>query len=176
MPTVRRILALDPSLRRTGWAVLDHDKRQTTIVARGLIVCAGDAAAALAALARELAAVIDRYQPALVAAESCRSLDGIAARSGRMGRVLAAVRIAVIATVAVSGVPGLALDQAVIKQLVTGDRYAAKQQVHRALERLAATGGLAGYSTPRRPHGAVDTDQDDAVAVGLAVLDGWEPF
>ncbi len=128
-----RVLGVDPSLRSTGFGVIESDGHRFALIEYGRVRARsgeshGDS---LARIETELGAVIGRTEPGEAAIESlffCRNV--------RTAITLGEARGAVLAVLARSGVPVVEYAPRRVKQSVAGRGAAAKQQVALLVRRL----------------------------------------
>lgn len=127
-----RVLGIDPGSQATGYGVIDHAGSELLWVAHGVLRPARSSSLALrlAALARELAAVIAQYAPDVVSIE-----DVFVAASPRSALVLGQARGAALAAVGAAAVPVVEYAPARIKQAVAGAGRASKDQMQRIVRR-----------------------------------------
>jgi crossover junction endodeoxyribonuclease RuvC len=151
-PTLR-VLGVDPGSRITGWGVLEGSSRRTWLVAGDVIRLAAGLPLAerLFHLQREIERVVESQAPGIVAVES--PYHGASARSAL---VLAHARGAILAALGRTGVPVAEYAPATVKNAVTGNGRADKDQVRRMLAHWL------GAAVVTRPH-----DLTDALAVAL---------
>lgn len=150
------VWGVDPGLSRCGYAVLDASSRKAHIVAMGVFTTspADVVPQRLAALQSDVVALLDEYPPAEVAIErilfsvNVRTAIGVAQAAG-----------VVMASAVAAGAAVTEYSPNSIKQSVTGDGSAGKDQVERMVCRLL---GIAG---PIRP-----VDAADAAAIALCHL------
>ncbi len=148
-----RILGLDPGSRHTGYGLIDRRGRRLEVVAQGRISLPARAAlpARLARLCRELAALLERFEPDVAVLESL--YRGVNPRSLI---VLAQARGALVAQLAVAGLEIREYSPAEIKSALTGNGRADKRQVGRMVALLL---GLAASE--------LSSDASDALAVAV---------
>ncbi len=150
-----RIIAIDPSLRATGFAVLSSDGRQHAALDYGVIrnVASLKPSACLVAIHEKIVDLLGRWQPAAMAIESV-----IYVQSHKTAISLGAARGSAILAAAQRGMPIHEYPPARVKQAVVGNGSAQKNQVAfmvRATLRLTET----------PPH-----DAADALAIGITHL------
>ncbi len=147
-----RVLGLDPGSRTTGWGLVAVDGPRSRLLACGCIEPPERAALPqrLALLCAELAALLERWAPAVAVLEE--PFHGVNSRSLI---VLAQARGALLATLAARAVPIEEYSPAEVKSAVTGNGRAGKDQVARMVAML-----LPGAD--RLP-----ADAADALAVAL---------
>jgi crossover junction endodeoxyribonuclease RuvC len=152
-----RVLGIDPGLTRCGYAVVDGGGRGTaTAVALGVIrtPASEEVPSRLAALRRELAALIAEYQPAVVAVEqvffqvNVRTAMSVGQASG-----LALAEAAAAGCVVVQYTPNQ------VKDAVAGWGGASKEQVQKMVQ------ARLRLARPPRP-----ADAADAAAMALCHL------
>jgi len=147
-----RVLGLDPGSRTTGWGLVAVDGPRSRLLACGCIEPPERAALPqrLALLCAELAALLERWAPAVAVLEE--PFHGVNSRSLI---VLAQARGALLATLAARAVPIEEYSPAEVKSAVTGNGRAGKDQVARMVAMLL-------------PRAKFDTaDSADALAVAI---------
>lgn len=151
MPEALRILGLDPGLNHTGWGVVDARPGRIEYVACGVVdVPEGELSERLGHIARSLDAEIERWRPALCAAE--RVFVNVNPQSTlRLG----AARGAALVAAALRGLRVEEFTPSEIKQAVTGSGRADKVQIQTMM------GMLLGLTEALRP------DAADALACAL---------
>jgi len=154
-----RVLAIDPSLRSTGFALLEKVNGKICSVEYGLIRNRPEipVSSCLVAILDRLAELIHRYEPDSAAIEST-----IYVQSYKTAITLGAVRGAAIIAVAERGVPIYEYAPRRVKQAVVGKGAAAKQQVGFMIRAML---GLRENPPP---------DAADALAIGLAHFQAHE--
>src|SRR6188768_3381779 len=155
MPEPLRVLAVDPALRNTGWAVLQSDGKNITAAGFGVIVNPAKLlhSGCLVAIREQLSEVIQRLHPVECAIEST-----IYVQSFKTAITLGSVRGAVLIAAAEHGLPVFDYAPREVKQAAVGRGAAGKEQVAfmvRSMLRLRAT---------------PPPDAADAIAVGIAHL------
>jgi crossover junction endodeoxyribonuclease RuvC len=147
-----RVLGIDPSVRGTGYAVLEWDDRKTRAVAWGKIHNPPKLShvACLAAIYRELHLVIESHQPDHAAIEGV-----IYVQNTRTAILLGGARGAALVAVGQSDLPLFEYPARLVKKAVTGFGGAAKQQVGFMMRAL-----LGLRENP-------DSDVADAMAIAL---------
>jgi crossover junction endodeoxyribonuclease RuvC len=150
-----RLIAIDPSLRCTGYAVLESDGHRHTALDYGVIrnAAALPASSCLVAIHERVRDLIEHWQPVAMAVESI-----IYVQSHQTAIVLGAARGCAILAAAQRGLPIHEYPPKRVKQAVVGVGSAQKQQVAfmvRALFRLTET---------------PSADAADALAIGLTHL------
>jgi crossover junction endodeoxyribonuclease RuvC len=156
-----RVLAIDPAIRNTGYAVVEGDGRTARALAFDVINIPAKLpqSAALAAVRTHLKNVIDKFQPDEVAVEGI-----IFVQSHKTAISMGAARAAALIAAADAGLNVFEYAPRKIKMAVVGKGTADKQQVAFMVRALL---GLA--ETP--PH-----DAADALAIGLAHLQASDPL
>ncbi len=153
MSTVLRILGVDPGSRATGWGVIARRGSRLEVVARGVIRCQGtELAPRLAHLSREIERVQIEHAPDAAVLET--PFHGVNSRSLI---VLAQARGALVAALARADLVIGEVTPATVKQALTGNGRADKQQVARMV-RL-----ILGLSPKER----LASDTTDALAVAI---------
>jgi len=147
-----RVLAVDPSLRSTGFAILEKINGKIRSIDYGLIRNRPDipVSSCLVALRDRLAELIHLHEPDSAAIEST-----IYVQSYKTAITLGAVRGAVIVALAERGLPIYEYAPRRVKQAVVGKGAAAKQQVGFMIRAIL---GLTENPPP---------DAADALAIGL---------
>jgi crossover junction endodeoxyribonuclease RuvC len=155
-----RVLAIDPALRNTGWAVLERTGRSNRAIAWGVIRNKPSLlqSQCLAAIAAAIRAVIVDHHPDCCAIEST-----IFVQNFRTAITLGAARAAAIIPPAEAGLPVAEYPPRRVKQAVVGRGAADKAQVAFMVRAL-----LKLEETP--PH-----DAADALAVGITHLESADP-
>lgn len=150
-----RLLAIDPSLRCSGYAVLESDGRRTRALDYGIIrnVATLRPSACLVAIHTRIAELLARWEPGSVAMESI-----IFVQSHRTAIALGAARGSAILAAAQRGVPIYEYPPTRVKQAVVGNGAAQKSQVAFMVRAL-----LQLTETPT-------ADAADALAIGLTHL------
>ncbi|MEW5701296.1 MAG: crossover junction endodeoxyribonuclease RuvC [Candidatus Zixiibacteriota bacterium] len=150
------ILGIDPGLGSTGWAVLVGDPEHPVLSGYGAIHTDPrlDLAQRLLVICEGIRELLARHRPEEVAVE-----DVFLARDTRAALALGQARGAAMLGAALGGVPVRSYSAREIKQSVTGNGRASKEQVAFMVERLL------GLSEPPRP-----ADCADAAAIALCHL------
>jgi len=154
-----RVLAIDPSLRSTGYALLEKVNGKVRSLEYGIIRNRPEvpASTCLVAIRDRLAELIQRHEPDSGAIEST-----IYVQSYKTAITLGAVRGAAIVALAERGVPIFEYAPRRVKQAVVGKGAAAKQQVGFMIRALL---GLTENPPP---------DAADALAIGLTHFQAHE--
>ncbi|MGB0775137.1 MAG: crossover junction endodeoxyribonuclease RuvC [Akkermansiaceae bacterium] len=155
-----RVLAIDPAVRNTGYAVLEGDSSKQEVLDFGVISISQKIpqSGALAAIHTGMANLIKKWQPDEVAVEGI-----IYVQSHRTAITMGAARAATLIAGAEAAMPIYEYAPRKVKQVVTGNGSADKQQVAFMVRALL---GLA--ESP--PH-----DAADAIAIGIAHLTSSDP-
>ena len=150
-----RLIAIDPSLRCTGYAVLESDGHRHSALDYGVIrnAAALPASSCLVAIHERVRALIEQWQPSAMAVESI-----IYVQSHQTAIVLGAARGCAILAAAQRGLPIHEYPPKRVKQAVVGVGSAQKQQVAFMVRALF---GLTETPSP---------DAADALAIGLTHL------
>lgn len=156
-----RVLAIDPAIRNTGYAVLEGDARSPRVLAYEVITIPDrlPQSAALAAVRGHLSRLLEQYQPDEVAVEAI-----IYVQSHRTAISMGAARAAALIAAADNGLPVYEYAPSKVKQAVVGKGAAGKDQVAFMVRALL---GLS--ETP--PH-----DAADALAIALTHLQASDPL
>jgi len=154
-----RVLAIDPSLRSTGYALLEKVNGKVRSLEYGIIRNRPEvpASTCLVAIRDRLAELIQRHEPDSGAIEST-----IYVQSYKTAITLGAVRGAAIVALAERGVPIFEYAPRRVKQAVVGKGAAAKQQVGFMIRALL---GLTENPPP---------DAADALAIGFTHFQAHE--
>lgn len=156
-----RVLAIDPAIRNTGYAVLEGDPRKPRVLAFDVISIPQNVvqSAALSAIRTHLAAVIKTFEPDEVAVEGI-----IYVQSHQTAITMGAARAASLIAAADHGLRVYEYAPRKVKMAVVGKGTADKQQVAFMVRALL---GLA--ETP-------PADAADALAIALAHLQASDPL
>jgi len=156
-----RVLAIDPAIRNTGYAVLEGDSRQPRLLAYDVISIPDrlPQSAALSAVRTHLGHLIEQFSPDEVAVEGI-----IYVQSHKTAISMGAARAAALIAAADRGLSVYEYAPKRVKQAVVGKGTADKQQVAFMVRALL---GLS--ETP--PH-----DAADAIAIALAHLQSSDPL
>ena len=152
-PFQGRILGIDPSLRGTGWAIIDvHDRDHIDFVASqtlklsardSLLSCTGKIHACIAS-------TIERYRPDVCAAEQTIYVQNFQTAQ-RMG----IARGAILSAIAIAGLPIYEYAPLRIKQAICGYGRASKEQIARMVQSILRIQVNVGF------------DETDATAAAL---------
>lgn len=148
-----RVLAIDPALRNTGYAIVQREGKDFRALAYGTISNPPKLlqSGCLVAIREAIHTIIDKHQP------DCCAVEGVIyVQSYKTAIIMGAARGAAVLTAAEHGLPIYEYAPKRIKQAVVGKGAADKQQVAfmvRALLKLTET---------------PDPDAADALAIGLA--------
>ncbi len=155
-----RVLAIDPALRNTGWAIVERQGRKNVAIAWGVIRNAPKLlpSSCLAEIARCFREVIRDYRPNVCGIEAT-----IYVQNFQTAITLGAARGAALVAAAEAGLAIYEYPPRRVKQAVVGRGNADKSQVAFMVRALL---GLA--ETP--PH-----DAADALAIGITHLEGSDP-
>jgi len=156
-----RVLAIDPAVRNTGYAVIEGDARTLKVLTYDVIRIPDrlPQSAALAAVRTHLGNIIEQYQPEEVAVEGI-----IYVQSHRTAISMGAARAAALIAAADRGLSVYEYAPTKVKSAVVGNGKADKNQVAFMVRALL---GLS--ETP--PH-----DAADALAIGIAHLQASDPL
>jgi len=158
-PAILRVIAVDPSLRCTGYAILDKLGGKMRAVEYGVIKNAPKLlpSACLVAIHTRLAELIQKHEP------HCAAVEGIIfVQSHRIAITMGAARGAAILAMATRGLPVYEYAPRRVKQAAVGTGTAAKTQV---AFMVRARLGLTETPSP---------DAADALAIGLAHFQAHE--
>lgn len=156
-----RVLAIDPAVRNTGYAVIDGDARTLEALAYDVIRIPDrlPQSAALAAVRTHLGHLIEQYRPDQIAVEGI-----IYVQSHRTAISMGAARAAALIAAAERGLDVYEYAPKKVKSAVAGNGNADKSQVAFMVRALL---GLS--ETP--PH-----DAADALAIGIAHMQASDPL
>lgn len=156
-----RVLAIDPAVRNTGYAVLEGDPRKPVVLAYEVISIPKKLAqsAALAAVRTHLANLITKFQPDEVAVEGI-----IYVQSHQTAITMGAARAAALIAAADHGLPVYEYPPKKVKSAVVGNGAADKSQVAFMVRALL---GLSETPSP---------DAADALAIAIAHLQASDPL
>jgi crossover junction endodeoxyribonuclease RuvC len=159
--TAMRVLAIDPAVRNTGYALLEGEARSPVVLAYDVISIPKSLpqSAALAAVRSHLANLITKFQPDEVAVEGI-----IYVQSHQTAISMGAARAAALIAAADHGLPVYEYSPKKVKSAVVGNGNADKSQVAFMVRALF---GLA--ETP-------PSDAADALAIGIAHLQASDPL
>lgn len=150
-----RILGIDPSVRSTGYGVIDCDGSTLRLVEAGIIATNGHESFAMRLndISESLEAVIKATRPDLVAIEEVFAR----AINPKTTIMMAHARGALLAAAAQAGLAIVEFSATSVKRAVAGSGAASKQQVGRMVSHM-----LALSRTPR------PEDVTDALALAIA--------
>jgi crossover junction endodeoxyribonuclease RuvC len=156
-----RVLAIDPAVRNTGFAVLEGDPRKPAVLAYDVISVPKSLpqSTALAAVRGHLANLIAKFQPDEVAVEGI-----IYVQSHRTAITMGAARAAALIAAADAGLKVYEYPPKKVKNAVVGHGNADKSQVAFMVRALL---GLAETPPP---------DAADALAIAIAHLQASDPL
>jgi crossover junction endodeoxyribonuclease RuvC len=151
--THRVILGVDPSLRGTGYGVVEIAKPQTIALSHGTISCPKDwpKSRCLAHISATLRNVLRKYQPTVCAVEGL-----FFAQNLKTAIIMGEARGAALAAIAEAGVEIYEIAPRKVKQAIVGYGAAQKLAVAKMVQRL-----LNLNEVP-------DADAADALALALA--------
>lgn len=155
-----RALGVDPGLTRTGWALVAMDGGHYRLLDAGVIaprseLGTDDLPGRLASGYDQITAVLDAGKPDLVALEDIFTTP----RFPKAALAMAHLRGVLCLAVAKSGVPLLPLTATTVKQRLTGNGHASKEQVQRMVFGLCDVSGVR-----------VPSDLSDAIGLAIAGL------
>lgn len=157
----RRVIGLDPGLRRTGWGVVETEGSRLRYVAAGVVTPpeTGDLASRLAALHTLLTDVVRTQAPDTAAVEET-FVNKNPASTLKLGQA----RGIVLLVPAQAGLAVAEYPPNLIKKAVVGSGHASKDQIQMMVSTL-----LPGWSPEA---GGADAADALAVAITHAHLDG----
>lgn len=155
LPPYRRVLGIDPSLRGTGFGVIEPGPPRPAGLASGTIRCpaAWERSRCLGQIAATLREVIRTHRP-----EACAVEGLFHAKNLRTALIMGEARGAALAVVAEAGLPVYELAPRKVKLAIVGFGGAQKLAVAKMVQRLLA---LEELPAP---------DAADALAVALAFV------
>jgi len=156
-----RVLAIDPAIRNTGYAMLEGDHASQRVLDFGVISIPKKIpqSSALAAIHTGISNIIKKWSPDEAAVEGI-----IYVQSHRTAITMGAARAATLIAGAEAGLPVFEYAPRKVKQVVTGNGSADKQQVAFMVRAL-----LGLNETPQH-------DAADALAIGIAHLTSSDPL
>ena len=159
-PSSVRALGLDPGLTRTGWALVAVEGGRYRLADAGIIaprspLGADDLPGRLADGYDQIAAVLEAAQPDVSALEDVFTTPRFPAAALKLAHLRGVLCLAA----AKSGVPLLALTATTVKQRLTGNGHASKEQVQRMVFGLCDVSGMR-----------VPNDLSDAIGLAIAGL------
>lgn len=156
-----RVLAIDPAIRNTGYAILEGDVRKPKVIKYDVVAIPKKVpqSAALSAIRSHLVHLIGQHQPDVVAVEGI-----IYVQSHQTAISMGAARAAALIAAADHGLVVYEYSPKKIKMAVVGKGTAGKEQVAFMVRALL---GLS--ETPQ-------ADAADALAIGLAHLQASDPL
>ena len=148
----KRLIGLDPGLRKTGWGIVDFDGIAISYVQCGIISppVSADMSRRLAFLHESLLRVLKKWQPESAAIEET-FVNKNAASTLKLGQA----RGVVMLTPALVGLAVAEYHNRVVKLSVVGTGRAAKQQIHVMVKHLLP--------------GANPESEDEADALAIAI-------
>lgn len=151
----RRILGIDPSLRGTGYGVIETVGQGGRLLVAGTLKCPASwpRSRCWAFIASELRRVVQQHSP-----DGCAVEGLFFAQNLRTAITLGEARGAALSVVAEAGLPIFELAPRAVKQSIVGFGGAQKLAVAKMVQRML------GLETPPDP------DAADALAVALALL------
>lgn len=155
-----RVLAIDPAIRNTGYAVLEGEPRQPVVLAYDVVSIPKSLiqSAALASVRTHLGNVIEKFKPDEVAVEGI-----IYVQSHQTAISMGAARAAALIAAADHGLPVYEYAPRKVKMAVVGNGNADKSQVAFMVRAL-----LGLNETPA-------ADAADALAIAMAHLQASDP-
>ena len=156
-----KVIAIDPAVRNTGYAILEGDHHEQRVLDFGVITIPAKIpqSGALAAIHTGIVNLIRKWQPDEAAVEGI-----IYVQSHRTAISMGAARAATLIAAAEAGLDIYEYAPRKVKQVVTGNGSADKQQVAFMVRTLL---GL----TESPPH-----DAADAIAITIAHLTSSDPL
>lgn len=147
------ILGIDPGSRKTGYGLIEADKRNSRYVASGFIKL-GDQdplELRLLQLAQDLQSIIEQYQP------QCGVIEKVFfAHNAKSALILGHARGVILLQLAIKQLPIYEYSALEVKQAIVGAGKASKEQVQKMVSMLL---NLKSSST--------NFDESDALAIAL---------
>jgi crossover junction endodeoxyribonuclease RuvC len=155
------ILGVDPSLRGTGYGVIQAGRPNPVVLTHGTIVCARDweRSRCLAQIARTLREVLQQYHPEVCAVEGL-----FFAQNLKTAIIMGEARGAAMAVIAEAGLDIYEIAARKVKQAVVGYGAAQKIAVAKMVQRML---NLADLPAP---------DAADALALALTYAQGYSRY
>lgn len=149
-----RILGIDPGLQVCGYACVEADAAENTLIEAGVFRTAGDCAIEkrLNQIAQDMASLLERFRPETVAVEQLYSHYAHPRTAILMGHA----RGVILASCAAVGIEVKSFAATRIKKSITGNGRASKEQVQRTIQTI--------LSLPQVPE---PNDVADAIAAAL---------
>ncbi len=146
------IMGVDPSLRGTGYGVIQADRHKAVVLTHGTITCPRDweRSRCLAQIARSLRKVLEQYRPEVCAVEGL-----FFAQNLKTAIIMGEARGAAMAVIAEAGLDIYEIATRKVKQAVVGYGAAQKIAVAKMVQRMLS---LAELPAP---------DAADALALAL---------
>ena len=156
-----RVLAIDPAIRNTGFAIVEGDHRSATALDFGTITIPQKIpqSGALSAVCTGIKNLIKKWSPDEIAVEGI-----IYVQSHATAISMGAARAATLIAAAENGLPTYEYSPRKVKKAVVGNGTAKKEQVAFMVRAL-----LGLNETPQ-------SDAADAIAIGLAHLQASDPL
>ncbi len=154
--SVRIVLGIDPSLRATGFGIIERkDRQQVSALTYGVVRCPADweRTRCLATIAQEIRNLVQQFSP-----DACVVEGLFYAQNHRTALILGEARGASLAVIAEKRIPIYQLAPRRVKQAIVGYGGATKEAVARMVQRL--------LELPEPPA----NDASDALALALAFL------
>ena len=151
------VLGIDPSLRGTGYGVIQTSRPNFTVLAQGTIACPRDweRSRCLANISQTLRDLLKKYQPTVCVVEGL-----FFAQNLKTAIIMGEARGAAMATVAESGIDIFEIATRKVKQAIVGYGAAQKLAVAKMVQRML---NLAELPAP---------DAADALALALTHAQG----
>jgi crossover junction endodeoxyribonuclease RuvC len=149
-----RILGIDPGLQVCGYAILDADYNQESLIEAGVLRTPNepDLAVRLNRIAKDTRSIIKSFKPEVVAVEQLYSHYAHPKTAILMGHA----RGVILQKVAEAGIKVKSFSATRIKKSITGNGRASKEQMQRTIQTV--------LSLPEMPEPA---DVADAIATAL---------
>jgi crossover junction endodeoxyribonuclease RuvC len=149
-----RILGIDPGLQICGYACIESNSGQTTLLEGGVIRTTGSKTieTRLQQIADDIDSILDKFKPEVVAVEQLYSHYAHPRTAILMGHA----RGVILQRCAASGIEVKSFGATRIKKSITGNGHASKEQMQRTIKTLL---GLSAVPEPN--------DVADAIAAAI---------
>ncbi|MCX8081902.1 MAG: crossover junction endodeoxyribonuclease RuvC [bacterium] len=150
-----KILGFDPAVNRVGYGLIENKGKDVKVVSTGIIISNMSLPyyQKLINLIENIDKILDRFLPDMVVIEEI-----YVGKNARIALKIGQITGLIIASSARKGIPFHLIPPAEVKECLTGNGIATKQQVQFMLEHIT------GYTKFN------NTDESDAVAVAVAYL------
>lgn len=138
-----KILGIDPGLQVCGYACIESESGETTLLEGGVIRTSGGKAieARLSQIAEDIDSLLERFEPEVVAVEQLYSHYAHPRTAILMGHA----RGVILQRCAAAGIEVKSFGATRIKKSITGNGHASKEQMQRTIKTLL---GLSAVPEP----------------------------